>query len=66
MANIITSRKSANYGRTRSEQEANIRKDWGPTLTDEQLDKIKFVEKQAKELTGSKENFVTPMNTDNI
>lgn len=56
MANIITSKTK--IGRTRSEQETNIRKEWGSTITDEQLDKMKFVEKRVKESTGSKDNFI--------
>jgi hypothetical protein len=56
MANIITSKTK--MGRTRSEQEINLRKEWGSTITDEQLDKMKFVEKRVKEMTGSKDNFI--------
>ena len=56
MANIIIP-KSSNYGQTRSEQEENMRKEWGPTITDEQLDKLKFMEKKYREKLGSKKNF---------
>lgn len=45
-------------GKTRSEQEQNLRKEWGFTISDEQLDKLKFIEKKNKEQTGSKKNFV--------
>lgn len=44
-------------GRTRSEQEENLRKEWGPTMNDEQLDKLKFLEKKRKEYDGSTKNF---------
>ena len=56
MANIIIKGKTS-IGKTRSEQESNLRKEWGPTMHDGQLDKIRFVEKQAKELNGSTRNF---------
>jgi hypothetical protein len=57
MANIIIKGKTT-IGKTRSEQESNIRKEgWGGTLTDSQLDRCKHLEKLAKEKTGSKKNF---------
>lgn len=37
----------SNFGRIRSEQEKNLRKEgWGKGLTDEQLDKCKYLEKK--------------------
>lgn len=45
-------------GKTRSEQEENLRKEWGFTVSDEQLDKLKFIEKEDKERSGSTKNFV--------
>jgi hypothetical protein len=45
-------------GRTRSEQEANLRKEWGSTMSDEQLDKCKWLEKKKKEFDGSGKNFI--------
>jgi len=45
-------------GRTRSEQEENIRKEWGRTMNDEQLDKLKFHEKKRKERDGATKHFV--------
>jgi len=65
MANIITP-KSSSFGKTRSEQETNIRKEWGQTITDEQLDKIKFLEKRLKERTGSDRSFLTPVDADKV
>jgi len=50
--------KPNNIGKTRSEQEENLRKEWGPTITNEQLDKLKFLEKKMKQKTGSQDNFV--------
>ena len=57
---------STKIGRTRSEQEENMRKEWGPTINDEQLSKLKFVEKKAREANGSKDNFVNAHNLDRI
>jgi len=53
-------------GKTRSEQEQNLRKEWGPTITDEQLDKCKFLERKLKEKTGRTQNFLTPIELDKI
>ena len=65
MANIIIKGKSA--GKTRSEQERNLRSSgFGSTITNEQLDKCKFLEKKVKESTGSKNNFFSPMHIDQI
>jgi len=53
-------------GRTRSEQEANLRKEWGPTISDEQFDKLKYLERKIKEKTGSTKNFVTAPSLDEL
>lgn len=45
-------------GKTRSEQEVNMRKEWGRTMSDEKLDKLKYLERKAKEQTGSSKNFM--------
>lgn len=51
---IITSRKgntrgAGRLGRTRSEIETNLQKEWGSSaLTEEQIDKCKFLEKKAE------------------
>lgn len=58
MANIIIKGRNT-IGKTRSEQEVNLRKEWGGTMTDENLDKLKFIEKKLKEETGSTKNFVS-------
>jgi len=55
-----------NFGRNRSEREANIRKEWGQTMTDEQLDKIKHLEKMAKEVTGSDAIRFDPADADKV
>lgn len=48
----------AKFGRTRSEQETNLRKEGMRSLSDEQLDRVRFLEKRVKNEQGSKENFV--------
>ena len=42
----------ANYGNTRSEIEENLQKDGLGTMTGEQLDKCKYLEKKSKEEFG--------------
>lgn len=49
----IIIRGKNNLGRTRSEQEKNIRKEWGPSLNDGQLEKCQFLERKAKESLGT-------------
>ena len=53
-------------GKTRSEQEKNLRKEWGPTMSDENLDKIRFIEKKLREKTGSKKNFVSQTDASDV
>lgn len=54
MANIIIKGKTS-IGTTRSEQERKLREaGWGGTMTDEQLDKCKYLEKKIKKATGAK------------
>lgn len=57
MANIIIP-KCDNFGKTRSEQEENLRKEWSATMSDEQLDKLKFMERKRRERDGSRKNFI--------
>lgn len=54
------------FGKTRSEQEKNMRKEWGSTMTDEQLDKLKYLERKVKEKTGSGKNFITSIDIDRV
>ncbi len=65
MANIIT-KKPDNYGKTRSQHEENMRKEWGHTMTDAQLDKLKFFEKRKKDIDGSTKNFATGIDIDRM
>lgn len=50
--------KQHKLGKTRSEQEENLRKEWGSTMTDRQLDKLKYAERKAKEETGQTKGFI--------
>ncbi|HEY4761689.1 MAG TPA: hypothetical protein VIH42_14005 [Thermoguttaceae bacterium] len=63
---IIIKGKHDHFGKTRSEQEANMRKEWGTTMSDEQLDKLKFLEKKVKDKSGSKKNFITGIDIDKV
>lgn len=54
----IIIRGNTKFGKTRSEQEENLRKEGMKSLSDEQLDRVKFLEKKVKESTGSKENTI--------
>lgn len=66
MTYIIIKGGNDKVGKTRSEQEENLRKEWGQTMTDEQLDKLKFIEKKVKDQSGSKKNFITAIDIDKI
>ncbi len=67
MANIITnSGKHDKFGKTRSEHEENMRKEWGHTMTDDQLDKLKFFEKRRENNDGSTKNFATGIDIDRM
>lgn len=65
MANIII-RKPETMGKTRSEQEVNLRKEGLYTLTDEQLSKCEFLEKKGKEKFGSSKNFLNQKAIDEV
>jgi hypothetical protein len=65
MANIIIKGRTK-IGRTRSEQEINLRKEWGSTMTDEQLDKIKYIERKTKENTGLRDSFAQVIDADKV
>jgi len=47
MAFIIIKDKPYRYGKRRSEQEENLRKDGMKTMSEGQLDRLKYVEKKA-------------------
>ena len=55
---IIIKGKHDHFGKTRSEQETNMRKEWGQTMNDGQLDKLKWLEKKKKDYDGSTKNFI--------
>lgn len=66
MTHIIIAGKHDHFGKTRSEQETNLRKEWGPTMSDAQFDKLKYAERKIRETSGSKKNFITLIDVDNI
>ena len=61
MANIIIKGKTR-FGRQRSEQEANLRKEGMSTLNDAQLDYCKYVERKQKDKFGLSESYVGQTN----
>ena len=65
MANIIIP-KPDRLGKTRSEHEENLRKEWGKTMTDEQLDKLKYVERKVREKTGREKIFIRGQDIDKV
>jgi hypothetical protein len=46
MVSIIIPGRSYRYGKTRSQQEENLRRDGMASLTEEQLDKCKYLERK--------------------
>ena len=67
MANIIIKGNDHDkLGKTHSEHEENLRKEWGSTITDEQLDKLKYIERKIKENTGQSKNFITAIDIDKV
>jgi hypothetical protein len=63
---IIVKGKRDNFGKTRSEQEKNLRKEWGSTMSNEQLDKLKYIENKVKETSGQKKNFLRGQDIDRV
>ena len=58
MANIIIP-KCDSLGKTRSEQERNLRKHWDmQTMSDVQLDKLKHIENKRRDKWGFTKQFV--------
>jgi hypothetical protein len=57
MANIIIKDKTK-FGHTRSEQEQNLRREGMRSLSDEQLDRCKFLERKFTNQTGAKESQI--------
>lgn len=67
MVEIIIRRGKSNLGKSRSEQEENLRKEgWGSTMEDEQLDKCKFLEKKIKEETGATKTHLKQHHIDKV
>ena len=54
------------FGKTRSEHEENMKKEWGSSMSGEQLDKLKFLERKYKDKTGSTKNFFRGQDIDTV
>lgn len=65
MANIII-HKPGFFGKNRSDQEKNLRKEGMHSLTDEQLDKCKYLEKKVKEKTGAESTYLKQYHIDKV
>ena len=66
MANIIIPKPDI-FGKTRSEQEKNLRNEgWGHTLSDEQLDKCEYLERKLRDKHGIRKNFLRPCDIDRV
>lgn len=68
MTHIIIKNKDRHqkFGKTRSEQEENMRKEWGQTMTGEQLDKLKFLERKTKDRSGQTKSFIPGHHIDEV
>lgn len=62
MVAIIIKDKPYHFGQHRSEQEKNLRKEGMATMTEEQLDKCKFLEKKA----GFRRSFFDKVEIDKV
>lgn len=54
------------YGKTRSEQESNLRKDGLVSMDDTNYEKCKWLEKKIREKYGSEENYVRQNDLANV
>lgn len=63
---IIRDNRPDKFGKTRSKHEENLRKEWGQTMTDEQLDKLKYMERKIKEKTGQTKNLMRGQDIDKV
>jgi hypothetical protein len=66
MANVII-KKHDSMGKTRSEIEENLFKEWGTrSMSEEKLDKLKWLEKKRKEKWGFDKQFVGQDSVDKV
>ena len=65
LANIIIKGKTRT-GKTRSEQEENLRKEGWGTMSDENLAKTKYLERRAKEEWNSDKNFISQVDAERV
>jgi len=54
------------FGKTRSEQEENWRKEGFHTMTDEQLSKLRYLERKNREKFGLRQNFIRLNDVDEV
>lgn len=54
----IIIRGKTKFGKTRSEQEKNLRKEGYVGMSDENLEKCEWTEKKLKEISGSQNGFL--------
>ena len=67
MVEIIIRKRKSNFGKSRSEQEKNLRKEgWGTSLTEEQIDKCAFLERKIKEKHGLKKTHINATIIDKV
>lgn len=66
MANIVI-KKHDDLGKTRSEIEENLYKEWGTrAMSEEKLDKLKFLERKRKEKWGFDKQWVGQDRVDEV
>ena len=65
MANIII-RKPGAFGKTRSERERNLNSEGMFSLTEEQMDKCKYLERKVEEKTGAKKTNLSHYHIDKV
>jgi len=58
--------KAAKFGKTRSEQEQNLRSEGYNSLSDEQLDKSDYIERKLRDITGSQHNSLSQADLDSF
>jgi len=67
VANIIIKDKCDALGKTRSEIETNLYKEWGTrAMSEEKLDKLKFLERKRKEKWGFDKQFIGQDQVDRV
>ena len=65
MANIII-RKPGSFGKNRSERERNLNSEGMFSLTEEQMDKCKYLERKVEDATGAKKTNLSHYHIDKV